>query len=483
MFGWSREEALGRSFLDLVVAEEDRLRFTGELSPTERDVSRKGGQPIGMVGRDGRRIPVELSISSLSVGDSHRINVFIHDLSEKIQIEAQLRQAQKMEAVGQLTGGIAHDFNNLLQGIIGSLDLIQTRVDAGSTADMARFVTAALASANRAAAMIHRLLAFSRRQPLDPRPVLANPLVVSMADLMQRTMGEQIKLEFELATDLWPTLCDPNQLESTLLNLSINARDAMPAGGRLIIRSYNVELDEVKTGNWREVFPGDYICIEVADTGFGMTAEVVDHAFEPFFTTKAPGQGTGLGLSMVYGFARQSNGYCEIQSEPKVGTTVNLYLPRHVGATDEGGARATTLAPSNLLGERRVVLVVEDESAVRHVVVEVLHQLGYTTLEAVSAEDALVTLQTNEAIHLLVSDIGLPGMNGRLLAEMARETRPDLNVLLMTGYASSTSVVGGFAAGMELITKPFTVDALVKRLVEMTGKVTVLPHYRPDARA
>jgi len=482
MFGWSREEAMGRSFLELVVAEEDRLRFTGAWSPTERDVSRKGDQPIGMVDRNGRKIPVEVSISSLPVGDSHRVNVFIHDLSEKIHIEAQLRQAQKMEAVGQLTGGIAHDFNNLLQGIIGSLDLIQARVDAGSTADMGRFVTAALASANRAAAMIHRLLAFSRRQPLDPQPVLANPLVVSMADLMQRTMGEQIKLEFELAMDLWPTLCDPNQLESSLLNLSINARDAMPAGGHLIIRSYNAELDEVKTGNWCEVSPGDYVCIEVADTGVGMTAEVVDRAFEPFFTTKAPGQGTGLGLSMVYGFARQSNGYCEIQSEPGVGTTVNLYLPRHIGATDERSARATTLASANLLGERQVVLVVEDESAVRHVVVEVLHQLGCTTLEAASAEEALVTLQTNEAIHLLISDIGLSGMDGRLLAEMARETRPDLDVLLMTGYAPSTSVVGGFAAGMQLITKPFTVDALVKRLFEMTGKATALPHGRHDAR-
>jgi len=285
-----------------------------------------------------------------------------------------------------------------------------------------------------------------------------------------------------LAMDLWPTLCDPNQLESSLLNLSINARDAMPAGGHLIIRSYNAELDEVRTGNWCEVSPGDYVCIEVADTGVGMTAEVVDRAFEPFFTTKAPGQGTGLGLSMVYGFARQSNGYCEIQSEPGVGTTVNLYLPRHIGATDEGSARATTFASANLLGERQVVLVVEDESAVRHVVVEVLHRLGCTTLEAASAEDALVTLQTNEAIHLLISDIGLPGMDGRLLAERARETRPDLDVLLMTGYASSASVAGGFAAGMQLITKPFTVDALVKRLFEMTGKATVLPHDRHDAR-
>jgi signal transduction histidine kinase/ActR/RegA family two-component response regulator len=433
---------------------------------------REATWPFEMVSRDGRRIPVEINVSSLSLNGKCRTNIFIRDLSEKILIEAQLRQAQKMEAVGQLTGGLAHDFNNLLQGVIGSLDLIQLRADEGNIADVERFVRGALNSANRAAAMVHRLLAFSRRQPLDPREVLANPLLLSMADLLQQTLGEQVVLTFELAPDLWWTLCDPNQLESAVLNLSINARDAMPEGGRLLIRSRNVDSDEIRTSRWLEAGSNQYVCIEVADNGLGMNAEEIEHAFEPFFTTKPLGQGTGLGLSMVYGFARQSKGYCDIHSKPGEGTVVRLYLPRHVAAADARDEQTAIRAPA-APGKGQWVLVVEDEDVVRHVVVEVLHQLGYTALEAVDGKAGLAILESNEAIRLLISDIGLPGMDGRALADAARERRPELMVLLTTGYASDASASEGFAAGMELITKPFTVEALASRLRKILGDTPV----------
>ena len=466
MFGWSREEAMGRRLIDLVVATEDRERFAEYLPPSLRSaLSLSGGGQIETVARDGQKLIVELSIGVLVMNDRQRFNVFMRDLTERVLIEAQLRQAQKMEAVGQLTGGIAHDFNNLLQGIIGSLDLIQLRIDAGRSADIGRFIEGALTSANRAAALTHRLLAFSRQQPLDPKPIGANPLIASMEDLLRRTMGERIQLEFELATDLWPTLCDSNQLESALLNLSINARDAMPAGGRLTIRSRNVDVDPAKVGALRDMSSGQYICIDVTDTGTGMPQEVIERAFDPFFTTKPAGQGTGLGLSMVYGFARQSNGHCEIRSKPGLGTTIRLYLPRH---SAEIQASPPALAPHSPAGEGEVVLVVEDEPVVRNIVLEVLHQLGYQALEAASGEAALELLGSGQAIDLLVSDIGLPGLNGRLLADAAKQLHPEIKVLLMTGYASAAALAGGFLApGMELITKPFTVQALALRIREM----------------
>ncbi len=483
MFGWSREDAMGRPLTTLVVAEKDRLRLATCLPPSRRDTFPGGNEQIDAVDFEGKIIPVELSISTLSSKSGRCTNVFIRDLSEKIFIEEQLRQAQKMEAVGQLTGGLAHDFNNLLQGIIGSLDIIQLRVDEGRTADIGRFVAGALISANRAAAMTHRLLAFSRQQPLDPRPVAANPLMMSMDDLIRRTIGEQIRVEFDLATDLWLTLCDPNQLESAVLNLSINARDAMPAGGRLTIRSRNVEIDEVKAGRWQDAPAGQYVCVEVADTGTGMPPEVVERAFDPFFTTKPQGQGTGLGLSMVYGFGRQSNGHCDIRSKPGGGTTVRLYLPRCVVGAEHNVEQVPTPAqPAMAAGRGEVVLVVEDEIVVRHVVVEVLHQLGYTALEAVDAEAGLDILRSSKPIDLLVSDIGLPGTNGRKLADAALEVRPGLKILLMTGYASGAAMAGGFLApGMELIIKPFTVAALAKRMREMieTGRLQATRH-QPD---
>jgi PAS domain S-box-containing protein len=379
--------------------------------------------------------------------------------------EEALRQSQKMEAVGQLTGGIAHDFNNLLTGIVGSLDLLQTRLHQGRTDNFARYINAAMTSANRAAALTHRLLAFARRQPLIPKSADVNELVVSLEDLLRRTIGETIDLEIAASDDLWCTLCDSNQLESALLNLAINARDAMPDGGKLTIRTANARLDSV-TADTPALSPGDYIRIDVTDTGVGMSAEVASRAFDPFFTTKPIGQGTGLGLSMIYGFARQSNGHATIDTRPGQGTTISLYLPRHIGDDTAPHPSATRAAEYAATGE--TVLVVEDEPVVRGVILEMLGDQGYRTLEAVDGASGLRILRSDAPVDLLVTDVGLPGMNGRQLADQARETRPGLKVLFMTGYAESVAISDGFLqAGMEMITKPFELDNLSRRIRAM----------------
>jgi PAS domain S-box-containing protein len=379
--------------------------------------------------------------------------------------EEALQQSQKMEAVGQLTGGIAHDFNNLLTGIVGSLDLLQTRLNQGRTENAARYINAAMTSANRAAALTHRLLAFARRQPLIPKGVDVNRLVVSLEDLLRRTMGETIDLEIAARKDLWRTLCDPNQLESALLNLAINARDAMPDGGGLTISTANVRIDRV-TADTPALSPGDYVCIAVTDSGVGMSAEVAGRAFDPFFTTKPIGQGTGLGLSMIYGFARQSNGHATIDSRIGQGTTVRLYLPRYRG--DGADAHVSTVRAAEHAVAGETVLVVEDEPVVRSVILEMLAEQGYRTLAAVDGPSGLKILRSAERIDLLVTDVGLPGMNGRQVADQARETRPDLKILFITGYAESVAISDGFLhAGMEMITKPFDLDNLSQRIRAM----------------
>jgi CheY-like chemotaxis protein len=333
---------------------------------------------------------------------------------------------------------------------------------------LARFVNGALTSPNRAAALTHRMLAFSRRQPLDPRHVQANPLIASMEEFLQRTMGERIRIELDLAADLWVTLCDPNQLENALLNLAINARDAMPEGGLLTVRTRNVEVDQLRARTWQVGDSGQYVGIEVSDTGTGMPADVAGRAFDPFFTTKPNGKGTGLGLSMVYGFARQSNGHCELDSHIDQGTRITLYLPRTTSEEVADLPAAPAAVHPEGRGER--VLVVEDETMVRLLVIEVLHQLGYQTLEADDAEAALRIIDSDQPIDLLVSDIGLPGMNGCAMAGAARKRRPGLKVLLMTGYASEAAAADGFMEpGMQLITKPFTVELLARRIGDMLG--------------
>jgi PAS domain S-box-containing protein len=416
-----------------------------------------------LIHKDGSRSLIAWSAEPLG-------NIFYvvgRDVTEQRAVEDALRQAQKMEAVGQLTGGIAHDFNNLLQGITGSLDLVQKRISQGRIAELDRFITGAMTSANRASALTHRLLAFSRRQPLNPRPIRANPLVASMEDLLRRTLGESIELELVLAGGLWPTLCDPNQLESAILNLAINARDAMPDGGKLTIETGNAHLDRAYVAKRREVKPGQYICISVTDTGAGMSEDVIAKAFEPFFTTKPIGQGTGLGLSMIYGFARQSDGYATIYSEVGKGTTFKLYLPRHRGETPEEPV-VPELTDNHVAESAETVLVIEDESVVRGLIVEVLSDLGYQAIEAADGPGGLEILQSRRPIDLLVTDIGLPGLNGRQVADAARVLRPELKILFMTGYAENAAVASGFLEpGMTMITKPFAMETLATRIREI----------------
>ncbi|UNM17146.1 response regulator [Pseudomonas sp. ArH3a] len=380
--------------------------------------------------------------------------------------EEALRQSQKMEAVGQLTGGIAHDFNNMLTGIIGSLELLRRRISRGKLDDLDGLIDLGVTSANRAAGLTHRLLAFSRRQSLDSKPVEINQLVASMGELLQRSINESIALDMRLSDTLWTAEADPNQLESALLNLVINARDAMPGGGKLVVETTNRHLDSVFTAAYGTLKPGDYVELSVSDTGCGIPEHLIGRVFDPFFTTKPIGQGTGLGLSMIYGFARQSHGHVTIHSEIDKGTTVSLFLPRFVGEMKTLELLNPTLLPFANAGE--TVLIVEDDPAVRVLVSAVLKELGYAFVEACDADTALPIIESEQRIDLLISDVGLPGMNGRQMAEIGRQMRPQLKVLFITGYAEHAAVRGGFLdPGMQLITKPFTFDLLTAKVREM----------------
>lgn len=380
--------------------------------------------------------------------------------------EEALRQSQKMEAVGQLTGGIAHDFNNMLTGIIGSLELLRRRVSRGKLDDLDSLIDLGVTSANRAASLTHRLLAFSRRQSLDPKPVEINKLVSSMGELLKRSINESIALDMRLSEALWTAEADPNQLESALLNLVLNARDAMPGGGSLIVETTNRHLDSVFTAAYGTLTPGDYVELSVSDTGCGIPESVIGRVFDPFFTTKPIGQGTGLGLSMIYGFTRQSNGHVTIHSVVGEGTTVSLFLPRFVGEVVAAETANPALLPYANAGE--TVLIVEDDPAVRILVSAVLKELGYAYVEAGDANAAMPIIESDQRIDLMISDVGLPGMNGRQLAEIGRQIRPELKVLFITGYAEHAAVRGGFLdPGMQLITKPFTFDLLTAKVREM----------------
>ncbi len=385
------------------------------------------------------------------------------EMAEREQAEEALRHAQKMDAIGQLTGGIAHDFNNMLTGVLGALDLIQRRVAAGRVSEIDRYINAAVTSANRAAALTHRLLAFARRQSLNNSSVDVNRMVRSMEELVRRTVGESIELQIRLGDELRRAQTDEHQLENALLNLVINARDAMPEGGRLSILSTNVTLASQQGA----MTAGDYVQLCVEDTGSGMPAEVLEKVFDPFFTTKPIGQGTGLGLSMVYGFVKQTGGHVLIDSREGVGTRVELYLPCHLHVA-QGSEEVLDTGTTPRAGYGESVLVVEDEEAVRMLVVDALRELGYTMLEACDSKSALPLLQGACRIDLLVSDVGLPGLNGRQLAEIARQYRPGLQVLFMTGYARNAEIRGEFLDdGMDLLTKPFTVDELALRVRTM----------------
>ncbi len=399
---------------------------------------------------------------------------FAKDISDRLRAAAELaetqdalRQSQKMEAVGQLTGGLAHDFNNLLAGISGSLELMQARMQQGRFKDVERYMAAAQGAAKRAAALTHRLLAFSRRQTLDPRPTDVNRLVLDMQDLIQRTVGPSIALQVVGAASVWPALVDPSQLENALLNLCINARDAMPEGGHITVETSNKWMDG-PAARQHDVPEGQYLALCVTDTGTGMSQEVIGRVFEPFFTTKPLGKGTGLGLSMIYGFAQQSGGQVRIYSEVGHGTTVCLYLPRYHGAVADLRAAATPPKfPRSEQGE--TVLVVDDEPTVRMLLTDILDELGYTAIEAADSSAGLKVLRSDVRIDLLVTDVGLPGgMNGRQMADAGRETRPDLKVLFITGYAENAVLgPGQLGPGMAVLTKPFAMDTMATRIREI----------------
>ena len=387
------------------------------------------------------------------------------EIAERIKAEDALRQSQKMEAIGQLTGGIAHDFNNLLASIAGSLELIERRV-ADGRGGLERYIVSGQESVRRAATLTQRLLAFSRRQTLDPRPTDVNRLMTGMEDLIRRTVGPDIAVVVTGAPTLWPVRVDASQLETAVLNLCINARDAMaPRGGRLTIETANRSLDD-RAARERDVPPGQYIVLRVTDTGTGMTGEVAQRAFEPFYTTKPIGKGTGLGLSMVYGFVRQSGGQVRIHSEPGIGTTMGLYLPRHVGEA-EAPAAAERFASGR--GDGETVLLIDDEDALRMLVADVLEEHGYRVLSAPDGPAGLQLLQSDVQVDLLVTDVGLPGgLNGRQVADAARTLRPELKVLFITGYAEN-AVMGDdhLDPGMAIFTKPFEIARLAAKVKDM----------------
>jgi signal transduction histidine kinase len=386
---------------------------------------------------------------------------------ELMDAEARLRQSQKMEAVGQLTGGLAHDFNNLLAGISGSLQLMQIRLQQGRHTDVERYITAAQGASKRAAALTHRLLAFSRRQTLDPKPTNVDRLVSDMQEMIQRSVGPGIVVEVIGASGLWPVLVDAPQLENALLNLCINARDAMPDGGRITVETANKRLDD-RAAQQLQVPAGQYLSLCVTDNGIGMSQELTARVFEPFFTTKPIGLGTGLGLSMIYGFTQQSGGQVRIYSEVGQGTTVCIYLPRHYGEV-ENESHASEQPKLTRSLHSKTVMVVDDEPTVRMLVMDILEELGYVAIEAGDSAAGLRILQSNVPIDLLVTDVGLPGgLNGRQMADAARMFRPDLKVLFITGYAENAVVGNGYLdAGMALVTKPFSIETMAVRIRSM----------------
>ncbi|MBO9670483.1 MAG: response regulator [Sphingobium sp.] len=451
-----------------VLQTGEPIRFERELVATGRHLevsSFRTGPPerhqVAVLFKDvSDRVRAERALKQLNETLEQRIS---EALREREDVETALRQAQKMEAVGQLTGGLAHDFNNLLAGISGSFELIALRLAQGRTNEVERYIASGQATARRAAALTHRLLAFSRRQTLSPKAMVVNRILTDFAELVRRTVGPAVEVETIEAGGLWPTLVDANQLENALLNLCINARDAMPDGGRITIETANRWLDD-RAARERAIEPGQYVTVCVSDTGVGIEKDILERVFDPFFTTKPIGEGTGLGLSMVYGFARQSHGHVRIYSELGKGTMVCLYLPRH-DENDDGGEIRQSEEPMNDTGDARI-LVVDDEPTIRMLITESLSDLGHVCLEAGDGPQALTILQSGAAIDLLITDVGLPGgLNGRQVADAARKLRPDLRVLFVTGYAENAALNHGhIERGMEVLTKPFIVNELIRRV-------------------
>jgi PAS domain S-box-containing protein len=470
------EDRSARSFLNMPVVEQGRLvavLFVNDARTRDwsaddlallRDVAERAR------GVDGRlRSAAALRASEQRLREANEnLEAMVDSRTRDLMVaEHALRQAQKMEAVGQLTGGIAHDFNNLLAGIGGSLQILLKRLQQQRFEGNERYISMGLDAVRRAAALTQRLLAFARRQTLDPKPTDVNRLIAGMEELIRRTVGPSVTLEVVGAGGLWPTRIDPSQLENSLLNLCINARDAMmPGGGRLTIETANKWLDD-RAAAERELPPGQYISLCVTDTGSGMTSEVIKRVFDPFFTTKPLGQGTGLGLSMVYGFVRQSGGQVRIYSELDHGTTMCLYLPRFVGTAEDEAPRPDEAEIEE--GEGQTILVIEDEATIRTLITEVLVEAGYRALSAPDGQAGLQVLQTGRRIDFLITDVGLPGgINGRQVADAARVSRPALKVLFITGYAENAAVGNGhLEPGMSVLTKPFEITELARKVREM----------------
>jgi PAS domain S-box-containing protein len=468
VLGWDQADLVGVSILKLIHPDDVDRTIAGA------QVLADGGYHTRFDNRYRHKDGSYRWISWSTQPDADSIYAVGRDFtSERESAEAlrlaedALRQAQKMEAVGQLTGGLAHDFNNLLAGITVSLELLELRASQGRFGDMARYIATASDAAKRAASLTHRLLAFSRQQTLDPKPTDVNRLVLGMEDLLRRTVGPAVAIEVIEAADLWTALVDPSQLENSLLNLCLNARDAMPAGGHIRIATANQHLNQ-RAAAAQQMPEGEYLSLSVTDSGTGIPPEVISRVFEPFFTTKQPGEGTGLGLSMVYGFAKQSGGLVRIYSEVGRGSTVCIYLPRHHGVAEPAPAPTLPSLPVHA-ATHETVLVVDDEPSVRLLIVDILQDMGYKVLEASDSASGLALLQSDVQVDLLISDVGLPGgMNGRQMAEVGRANRPTMRVLFLTGYAQ-TAVFGSgqLDEGVEVMTKPFNIDALSDRVDKM----------------
>ena len=467
-----RTMADARDTVSRITAEEDSV-----LGPRQRSVGRTTtylqllaystlfiimtAAIIGLGRARLRRDELEAARDALHVANTK----LSAEIAERESVEEQLRQVQKMEAIGQLTGGIAHDFNNMLAVIMGALNIMQRRINRGDF-NIGAFMDAAIEGAQRGGALTQRLLAFARKQMLEPRPLDANKLVSGMSDLLRRTLGETIQTEVVLAGGLWRIHADPHQLETAILNLVVNARDAMPQGGKLTIETANSHLDHTYTAQHKDVPAGQYVVICVTDTGTGMSPEVLAKAFDPFFTTKGSGRGTGLGLSQVYGFVKQSGGHIKIYSEQGHGATVRIYLPRYHGASEETPSpEHDPQALPKAQGE--TILVVEDEEAVRKLTVHGLRDLGYSVIDADGGENALTLLDKHADVALLFTDVVMPNVNGRQLAEEATRRRPKLKVLYTTGYTRNAVVYNGtLDPAVRLLGKPYTLEQLARRVRE-----------------
>ena len=474
LLGYQPEELIGHHVNEFITDED-------HLSTVDAYLTTAGGKQVRMVNRYRHKNGAEHWISWVAAPAGDKTYATGRDITEekarRAQLEStheQLRQAQKMEAVGQLTGGLAHDFNNLLAGISVSLEMIETRVRQDRLGDVAKYLLVAQSATKRAAALTHRLLAFSRRQTLAPKAIDAGKLVSGMLDMVQRTVGPNVVVESFCTAGLWTALVDPSQLENALLNLCLNARDAMPEGGRITVETGNRVFDTA-SARQHDIPKGEYLAIRVTDSGTGMSPEVLAKAFDPFFTTKPMGEGTGLGLSMIYGFAQQSGGQVRIYSQLGAGTTVSLYLPRYLGIA-EGESDSPGLPPMLPAQRGETVMVVDDEPTVRLLVTDLLGDLGYRAIEVADGIAGLEVLQSGVHIDLLVTDVGLPGgMNGLQLANAGRLSRPDLRVLFITGYAESALFHNGrLEPGMAVLTKPFSVNDLAERMHELIGQSAAL---------